>query len=73
MVPEVIVERIVPRPRTHLLRAVGHSVQLRPAPLYTLAISSTNTRFEVQGVGCLTRHLVHRAMALGDTPFNGDG
>ena len=43
VVTEVIVERIVPRPWTHLLGAVCHLVHLGPAPLYPLAICSTNT------------------------------
>jgi len=33
VVSEVIIECIMPRPRTHLLHAVGHSVQLHSIPL----------------------------------------
>ena len=65
----VIVKGVVARTRAHFLGTVGHAIQFRPTPLNSLAVCPTNTCLEIQRVRCLTRHLVHRAMAFRYAPI----
>ena len=65
---QVVIECVVPRPRTHLFGTIGHAIHFSPASLDTFPVRSTNTGFQVQRMGRLAGDFVHGTVTFGYPP-----